>query len=223
MDIPELTRIGYDEVPHVRNNLYQRNLIFTIVGLLIILAFIVVFLVKLINALIKEKTQSELLRQKEHFLYTDSLTELHNRNYFDSKIKNSLDSRQYPQTLIVADMNNLKTVNDNFGHNMGDELLKQFADALIKCIPEDSIAIRLGGDEFLIIIENTDEESAKRLIDSIKESALKKEIQINDKVKVKLEAALGHATRFSCDIGFDALFKIADERMYENKKKSHTN
>jgi len=218
MDISELTKIGYDEVPHVANNNHTQYLIIAIIGLVILLFFIILYVVKLIKALIKEKMSSELLRQREQLLYTDPLTTLYNRNYFSSKIEHTLDSLIYPQSFIIADINNLKITNDKYGHLLGDELLKCFAELLKQNCPSESLLFRMGGDEFLIIIENTNEVKADQIIKNLKTTSAKSTILVFGKEFINVSAALGYSTRYFASETFDEMFRDADTNMYEDKK-----
>jgi diguanylate cyclase (GGDEF)-like protein len=220
LDVNQLIKKGYDEVPHVANKNYSQKLILIIVVLGTILIFVILYVVKLIKALIKEKLSTELLRQREEFLYTDTLTNLYNRNYFSSKIKDTLDFLVYPQSFIIADINNLKTTNDRYGHLVGDLLLKQFADTLKENCPPECQLVRMGGDEFLIILENTNELVATEIIKTTKIALRKNPIIITDNEIIYVTTSFGYATRYSTNETFDEMFKTADARMYAEKRMS---
>lgn len=219
MDIDQLSKIGYEEVPHVDSKEYYKKLIFTIIALAILLIIVILCVIKLIRDLIKERTEIELLRQREHFLYIDTLTNVHNRNFFNRKIKETLDDKEYPQTVIVADMNNLKTANDKYGHHVGDELLKLFADILKEICPKESLILRMGGDEFHIILESFDKKQVKKIINDIKEITKERKIILNENEILSPSASYGYAIRYSSEKSFDELIKIADQRMYADKNK----
>jgi diguanylate cyclase (GGDEF)-like protein len=176
--------------------------------------------IRLIKALIKEKLSSELLRQKEQYLYTDPLTSLYNRNYFSSQIEYTLDSLVYPQSFIICDLNNLKLTNDKYGHLIGDLLLKHFAVLLKENCHAESTLIRMGGDEFLIILENTTEVDAVIIIKRMKITSNNYPIIISENEVINVSSAFGCATRYSFNKTFDEMFKIADDEMYEDKKTS---
>lgn len=218
LDITQLTKMGYDEVPHVANKHYLQKLIFAIIGLGTLLLLVIIYVVKLIKALLKEKTSSELLRQKEEFLYTDSLTNLYNRNYFSSKIQCTLDTLVYPQSIVVGDINNLKITNDKYGHLTGDLLLTHFATLLKGNSPTESLLFRMGGDEFLIILENTNEALAENFIKTMKHILTKNPLETSENRVITVTAAFGYATRYSQDKSFDGMFKDADDKMYNDKK-----
>lgn len=220
IDMSKINQQGYEEVPHENYNQKYQRLIGTIVVLVILLFVILAFSTKLIRALIREKTEKELLKQKGYLLSIDSLTELYNRNYFNTKVLDNLDNYSYPQVLIVADMNNLKTVNDKYGHQAGDSLLKLFSDVLREACPPESILIRMGGDEFFIILENSSEEKAIGIIKSINETSKARTIVFNHSKPIEPTAALGYSIRYSSKMSFDELYKTADMRMYQNKRKT---
>lgn len=219
MDIDELSKIGYEEVPHVANKEYDKKLILTIIGLGILLIIVILLVIKLIKDLIKERTETELLRQREHFLYIDTLTDVHNRNFFSRKIKDTIDYKPYPQAVIAADMNNLKAANDKYGHHVGDELLKLFADILKETCPKESLIFRMGGDEFQIILESFDENQVKKIIGDIKAATKERKIIISENEMIRPSAAYGYAIRWSPEKSFDELIKIADQRMYIDKNR----
>lgn len=218
MDIEELFRIGYEEVPHTDNNTSTKNLIFTILGLFTVLIMIIIWLIKLFKDLVKEKTTSALLREREHYLYTDALTDLKNRNYFHTKLKPQLDNMELPVGIIVCDINNLKIINDSLGHHSGDLLLALFGDILKASAPHGSHIFRMGGDEFLIIIENTNDSLVQSFIDQLQRNCRTRYTFSDSNIKIRADAAIGYAIRNSSDEDFDELMKIADTNMYKNKK-----
>lgn len=219
IDEDKLKKIGYAEVPHVSNKQYYKKFIIAIAVLIIVIILIILYVIKLIKDLIKKKTELELVKQREQFLYIDALTEVYNRNYFNRKIRDTLDEKNYPQTIIVADLNNLKPTNDKYGHHIGDELLKGFTSVLKEVCHEESLIFRFGGDEFHIILESTNEKQAEELISIIKEFLEQKSIIINENSAIKISAAFGYATRYFKEQSFEELIKIADKKMYVNKNR----
>ena len=120
------------------------------------IVLIVVFLPLLILGglflLLKKKKRHKKVRQLDHHKYTDLLTSLKNRNYLNTKISEWDDSKVYPQTVIVVDLNNVKYVNDNYGHEAGDKLIVKAASILVNTQLENSEIIRTDGNEFLIYL-----------------------------------------------------------------------
>lgn len=110
-------------------------------------------------------------RQKriEYLSYHDQLTELYNRRFFEEELRRLDVERNYPLTIVYADVNGLKVVNDAFGHESGDQLLILVAGAMKTACRADDIIARIGGDEFLILLPKTDASQAVRIIERINE------------------------------------------------------
>ena len=108
-----------------------------------------------IIGIVIDVTEKTLLDQElKELSFKDKLTGLYNRNYFESKRKIYASAENLPISIIVADCNYLKKVNDTLGHEYGDMLLKRMAVLIKEKLPEDCTAIRIGGDEFLLICPN---------------------------------------------------------------------
>ena len=132
LNIQELARKGYNQIP--RKTEFERNykwfsIIFTLV---IALVAVIYILISVFRNLVKERTTVILMKAREEYLYTDSLTGVFNRNYLNEKIIPEL-KKMDQNALIICDMNNLKFTNDNYGHYFGDELLKKYVD-LVKSL-----------------------------------------------------------------------------------------
>lgn len=102
--------------------------------------------------------------EKLYFLsYYDQLTGLYNRFYFEAKLKQLADKQIYPLTIISADIDRLKVVNENFGYEAGDRILKTCAGFLNETLGSEGILARVGGDEFSAILPLTGEQEAQCL------------------------------------------------------------
>ena len=111
-------------------------------------------------------------QEQEYILkltYKDQLTGLYNRRYYEEQIEKLSGSEFLPLAIIMIDVNGLKLTNDAFGHHIGDELLKKVAKNLISCDSKGGFACRVGGDEFLMVFPNTDENEAEYLVDKLYE------------------------------------------------------
>lgn len=168
-------------------------------------------IVGIIGTVVDVTKEYLLKKQVEKALYTDPITGLYNNMFLEHLRKET--ELTYPLSLIVGDCNFLKQINDTYGHEKGDELLKNTAKIIRESIPDNCYPIRTGGDEFLILCNQTDEEDAKRYINEIQQKS--KEISI---CGIELSIALGTCTMNGNDITFDECRNCADERMYENKK-----
>lgn len=87
------------------------------------------------------------------------LTDLYNRRYLEKEMERLDTQRHFPLSIIMADLNGLKLVNDTYGHNTGDEMLKTAAGILKKVCRKDDIVARWGGDEFVILLSQTSNEN----------------------------------------------------------------
>lgn len=219
LDMGELTKKGYGEIPHKESKVQEKRLIFIISGLGILLFFLVLLMFKTKKDLIEEKMKIEALNAREELLYTDTLTNLKNRNHYITKVKNKIDEQPYPQTLIIADMNNLKIVNDKYGHQLGDELLKMFSKSLHEICPKNSYLYRFGGDEFYILLFETDINYAEHLINRVREYLDINGVMIGEDTIIRASVAFGYSYRENNLKSMEEMGKEADFHMYRNKIK----
>lgn len=154
-------------------------------------------------------------KSEEHirFLsFNDPLTGLYNRAFFEEEMKRLDTQRQLPLSLIMADLNGLKLINDAFGHDKGDLILQKAADALrASCRREDIIA-RLGGDEFVVLLPKTSSDAAEEICNRIRSNCKKME-----ESSIQISLSLGMATRLSTVVSVNDTLKEAEDRMYRNK------
>ena len=146
--------------------------------------------------------------------YHDSMTGLKNRAYMEKcfeRLRYNIDANY---SIIIGDANGLKFVNDTYGHKEGDNLIIAIADILKEASSEDDILFRLGGDEFLILIENKAYSYALNLINKIK--CICREISHLD---FDVSIALGSANNNSAS-SLQNVMKMADEEMYKDKQGS---
>ncbi|RAK08124.1 response regulator receiver modulated diguanylate cyclase [Halanaerobium saccharolyticum] len=167
-----------------------------------------------------EKTNNELkelLKEVEYLSFHDEMTGLYNRRYFENELKRLASSRRLPITLMVADLDKLKLINDNYGHKMGDQYIKGAAEVLKESSRNEDIVARIGGDEFAIILPETGFEAADKIYQRLKFN-LKKYNQQQELV-VELRLSLGFAVKTKNEQNLDQIFKKADKIMYNNKRK----
>lgn len=168
-----------------------------------------------IVGLINNVTEQQLLKlDLEKRSKTDELTGLFNRHYYQEYILTIHEEKNFPICLISADCNGLKTINDTYGHLMGDEYIRMTALLFRMALPERAVVFRMGGDEFFIVLPKTDEKEARRLIDEMK--AKEALFQIRDQ---HLSVAFGLSTLKSASDDVNACIDAADQDMYRNKKK----
>ena len=160
---------------------------------------------------------------KQHLLQslanTDGLTGLLNKRYFD-RVLTVLEQHSQPFALFYMDLDRFKPVNDTYGHDVGDKLLKGVAQRLQGCIRSRDYAFRLGGDEFaLLLLGPMEQETCARKMNMICEMiSVPYEIDGNS---VSVGASCGYALYPAESVDAQQVRYIADQRMYENKQKNH--
>ena len=157
----------------------------------------------------------KLRRQYEKLSLYDPLTGAYNRNYSAEHDFDNTES--LPCSYIFCDCNNLKNINDSFGHDMGDRYITEAYKILKGAMKDDSVIIRWGGDEFLIITPHCDTAAHNKLMKKIEnsQSAL-------SEIKPGMGLAIGGVVRETLEIKESLVMKQADQNMYENKKVQRT-
>lgn len=155
----------------------------------------------------------------KYLSFHDQLTGLYNRRYFENEMDKLNDSRKYPISIIVADLNYLKEINDNYGHATGDRYIKLSATVLDDATRHEDIVARIGGDEFAVLLPETNFESAKLIVERIN-SRLD---DLNKTIDPEIMLALGSATAENSHDSLELIFKKADNRMYRNKAEIKNN
>jgi len=154
-------------------------------------------------------------KQKEiEFLsYHDFLTGLYNRRYMDQIILDLDKDRYLPLGIMILDLNDLKEMNDQYGHHSGDELLKKVSRILESAIHAKDVLGRIGGDEFLILVPNTSVEDMYRLkhhlIHAFDNESIKER---------KISVALGYSIKMTHDQNVFEVMREADDFMYAHKE-----
>lgn len=152
---------------------------------------------------------------------TDGLTGLYNRHYLnnhlDNMVRQSLNNNK-PMSIIILDMDHFKEVNDNYGHDIGDEVLKQIADTIIRSIRSSDLAARFGGEEFVVLMPETSNQQANEAAERIRKAMESTPIRVSHPVGQLLKTvSIGVA--FMNDMGDtgQAMLKRADEALYKAK------
>lgn len=169
-----------------------------------------------IVGLINNVTEHELLKKKlRDQAITDALTGLYNRTYLDEFIKTHSDDC-YPLSIISADCDGLKEINDTYGHTAGDEYIKATVSLFKMVLPKECILFRMGGDEFLVLLPSISEEKTLRFVKQLKEK--QKHFRIQNQ---QLSISFGVSVMNSRADSFHMCITDSDRNMYFEKRKKH--
>lgn len=150
----------------------------------------------------------------------DSLTGLYNRRFAISvfpKMLSSVDSKNQKLSILLLDCDKFKVINDTYGHTQGDQVLAEVAALLMMKIKHGDVAVRWGGDEFLLIAPNTDEAKVKIIIDR-----LNKELgMVSEKLQIDISVSSGFAVYPTEAQTLEELIQAADTKLYIVKNSEH--
>lgn len=154
----------------------------------------------------KDKNQNVTRQQ---LLYIDSLTNVYNRRYYDEYFQGTNDI----QSMAMIDVDNFKHINDNYGHDTGDIILRRIAQSMLSCIRKTDAVIRYGGDEFVIVFFNMPADIFEDKLEKIRETVANIVVEGYPElhISVSIGGVFGMATA-------KQLFKEADKMLYESKK-----
>ncbi|MBS3766425.1 diguanylate cyclase [Candidatus Bipolaricaulota bacterium] len=162
----------------------------------------------------------KLKNQMERKALRDPLTGLYNRRFLDGIIDKEIEqARRYehPIAFCMMDINDFKGINDRYSHLVGDEVLKELAELLKDNVRDSDFLIRYGGDEFLIVMPETDGESVN-VVERI-DRQVKAWNEETDLIDLPLEIAVGHSHLLpDQEKKLDDVLEEADEKMYEDKE-----
>lgn len=160
----------------------------------------------------KEITERKRMEQELRYLSThDILTGLYNRNFFDSEMARLQLSRLFPIGIVIVDMNNLKKANDRYGHTAGDELIRKVAHELQRSFRAGDVIARIGGDEFGVILIQTDDFGAHSAVERLRTNI---QNQNDELLSISVGMAIAKEGEY-----LPAIMRSADDRMYADKAK----
>ena len=160
-----------------------------------------------------------LYQDQERLSITDSLTELYTRRYILERLEEELrrsQQRKIHLTLLMVDVDYFKNINDQHGHLVGDQILREIAGIVRQNIREIDIAGRFGGEEFAVVLPDTDEQGAQYAAERIRQAVEKSHIKAYD-VIVSVTVSVGAATYPEDDQDADQLIENADGALYRAK------
>lgn len=158
---------------------------------------------------------------KNEIIFVDRLTGLYNRVYLEFLQKQAYREKDVRVSGIMIDLNDFKQINDNYGHSEGDTALIIAADLLRKSFSEYGVVTRYAGDEFVVMLNTTDEQLIKNLIERAKKN-FEDENKTNDK-PYQLSASMGYGVSNLSDETMDDFMSRIDKRMYQDKAAYYEN
>jgi len=205
-ELAEATHVSIDVIADNYGARATRNLVIDI--FLVFLCFAITLASIAINRRIKQ------------YAYYDSLTKLPNRMNFESTLQNMSASSTQIQAVIFIDLDRFKSINDNYGHSIGDELLKEVALRLNKTCRSAQLVARMGGDEFAVFIADAQSDVAVETMASQIMAEVRNKIVIRGH-SLKVGASVGiSVSPHDCACGIE-LLKNADIAMYHCKANKH--
>ena len=162
------------------------------------------------DRLFSNETYAFLSNDQRHLqlLYRDSLTSVYNRRYYDERFQGTEDI----QAIVMIDADNFKYINDNYGHDVGDIVLKRIAQTILSCVRKTDSVIRYGGDEFVIIFYSIPADVFEKKLEIIRRSV--DMLVVEDHPEIHISVSVGGAYGMGKT---KELFKMADDMMYQAK------
>ena len=171
---------------------------------------------------IRQREELNRMNHKLQQLYVrDAMTGLYNRFGYINQAEAYFQKHNACIYLIYIDMDNLKKINDNYGHVMGDKAINGIALAIKEIFAKDSICVRMGGDEFLVLDGSRSEEEVIQKEEAVLQYL--EEYRLQEEIPVSLTASMGHICSTGSSESLEQLVKRADTKMYEIKSKRKMN
>jgi len=205
----DILRFNYSKYMWPENEMLTNSIL--PLGMLVFVVLLVGSYIFYIYDVVQDSAEDRALAQ---MAYTDPLTGLYNRAKAEKKfaklIKNKMD-----YFLINMDLNGLKKMNDKFGHAKGDLLITTFADILKECFSDIATVVRMGGDEFLVIIDARYEDKIKPALAKM----IELEAEKSKETGMRIEASFGISSNIEDKSkGPEQVYSVADQRMYKMKQ-----
>ncbi|MDE5825074.1 MAG: diguanylate cyclase, partial [Lachnospiraceae bacterium] len=184
----------------------------TSIGIMLFICILFVsFYIEMTQKMMEQKERDFLIKSA----YTDELTQLNNRRYCMEYMNKLKEEQNFKYTVICFDLNNLKIVNDTYGHAKGDVLIRSAAEVIAETFGDYGVVARMGGDEFVSVIGTADQDKLTFLMEQFTRNIDKKNHMIKD---LNMSIAYGYASGSQSDSDIEKVYQIADDRMYEKKK-----
>jgi len=215
-----LNKLYYKNVENLENyyndTIKNKNLIKSLIILVCILSIVVVIL---INLFYYAKIQ-KYIKKIEHLNIIDPMTQLYNRRFLENFIEKFVNQTQREEelfTILMIDIDFFKKVNDTYGHAMGDKVILKVTEVLLESTRKSDLAIRYGGEEFMVLLHATDAQSATVVTQKIKDNFKAITFQSNDGKFFHKTLSIG-VSEFPKDANnIWECIKLADKALYKAK------
>ncbi len=208
---------GYDLFAYYKERYYGDTISafrgLSAVGMMVFVFILIIsFYMNLAHRMMEEAERNSLLKSA----YTDELTQLHNRRYCSEHMMQINEQKAEDFTVVCFDLNNLKVINDTYGHAKGDVLIKSAADVIGKTFEEHGFVGRMGGDEFIAVILTSAKKEIEALVEEFQKNIEKKNLEVAD---LNMSISFGYASSDELpEKDIEKIYQKADDRMYEYKK-----
>lgn len=206
------------DVTIIKSEELNTALIIHISGVVLFFILLLLWKNRVLNRLVNIKTGEleQLNKELETLAYTDSLTQLYNRRYFFEFSEHLvlLSKRESnPLSLIMIDIDHFKSINDRYGHDVGDQVIKALSDRVSEMIRKSDLLARFGGEEFVLLLPGTDLDGAVIIAEKIREMIE----GCRDVERVSFTISIGISQFFYQEEGLDTLIVRSDRALYQAK------
>jgi diguanylate cyclase (GGDEF) domain len=186
---------------------------------------VVNFVVDVANTISSYIMALKVYKEAHFYATVDPLTEAFNRRFAESFLEKEIARAGRNKaifSILMFDLDNFKDINDKYGHKIGDITLKMFVNFLKESLRSCDVISRFGGDEFMVILPDTDAGGAKSIIKKIKDELKNKKFILEDDAIINLSTSMGFATYLEDGKTIDDLYLKGDKRLYKMKKSIHS-
>jgi diguanylate cyclase (GGDEF)-like protein len=156
----------------------------------------------------------------EVMAHTDVLTGLNNRRYFERLASQAISEAQQNNEetyLLIFDVDHFKTINDTYGHDVGDEVLKKISEVCKKVLRRSDLFARFGGEEFIVLLSNTDKSNVHRIAERLRLQIENSPLHVNGNTPIQFTISIGVTTLGEAQNDLNAAIKQADNALYKAK------